>query len=103
MLHTIHYTIPYSCYISYVCIFFDDNGNMQPDFTDRINSMFIFAAESNPLLEGLIFTLHQFDLLKSTSLIKDYSKCGWNKCSSTCEFLYFIDNCGGATVNNICT
>jgi hypothetical protein len=34
--------------------------------------------------------------------MKGFSKGGWYKCSSTCEFIYFIYICGGAIVTGKC-
>jgi hypothetical protein len=87
---------------SMTSIFFDSEGNVQPGFIQRFNSRFIFAAESSPILDDLKLKLENFDSLKTTNFMPAYAKGGCYKCSNTCDYLYFIGQCGGAMVVGKC-
>ncbi|CAG9322652.1 unnamed protein product [Blepharisma stoltei] len=78
-------------------IFFSRSGKIDRNLPNRFNNMFIVASEPSPMLQFTRSTLENFNNLISNTFIAPYARGSTYKCSDTCDYMYFISNCGGPT------
>ena len=81
---------------------FFENGRIPESLTNHILSMYFIGNEPEKIEDYLSFLSKNYETLKSTTFNTSYSQGGSYKCSDTCDYLYIINRCGGATEKSIC-
>ncbi|CAG9322655.1 unnamed protein product [Blepharisma stoltei] len=83
-------------------LFFTPEGTIDPDFQKHFNNLYVICSEPSPMLHYLKDTLKNFNSLISSTWRAPHSKGSTYKCSSDCDFLYFVNACGGPTEKGFC-
>ena len=102
------------CYLNLMCIsyaktpnffsnqFFDLCGLPFPSISEKSRKSFYLGAETPKIQDYLNMMRVNFNFIKNTNFYSNFSKGGSYVCSSTCDYLYIIQNCGGAMVESVC-
>ena len=91
-------TISYSSSINPLSsMFFHENGRIIKNLPLHLLSVYCIGTEPLKIHDYLKFVFQNFNTLKSTTFRSNYSKGGSYTCSSDCDYLYIVNNCGGVT------
>ena len=85
--------------------FFDTHGKVHPSFQNHSLQAYFIGAEPRKIHDYLKYTLRNYDIIKNTTYNQYhhmYSRGGSHVCSNNCDYLYIINDCGGAMVESDC-
>lgn len=80
-------------------MFFNAQGNFS---IDTFNSVYCIGSEPEKIHNYLLYTLQNYDNLKNIGFSNRISKGGSYVCSENCDFLYIVNQCGGAMETKNC-
>ena len=78
---------------SFTSIFFDQRGSVHDNFDRVFNQNFIIGNYPSYRHKYLRYMLIEYNNIKATTT---------NKCSNTCEYIYFLNNCGRPMQQSVC-